>query len=251
MTVVGVLRRNDPDIKYIHIFLLDEAYETSDAELARALEENPFVTEIDIDPEGDLDVLGYNEEPQWPDWNSFLRVIATRANLEKVALHRDVPYDERRCASAGVDRSILRAIQQNTSVRCVDLMSARLPADVSTFLDNASSITSLKLYACDMEPGEREQGASSLAAALQRNTNIETLELNSLEDIYALPILESLRSNTSLKTFIWEGGVWDEELALALQRLLESTTSIQTIELDDPFVQRRYISTACSSHHKQ
>ena len=43
-----------------------------------------------------------------------------------------------------------------------------------------------------MEAAEREQGARSLAVALQRNTNIERLELSNLEDIYAIPILEGL-----------------------------------------------------------
>ena len=69
----------------------------------------------------------------------------------------------------------------------------RLSADdISMFVDTASSITSFSLDGCDMEPSEREQGTRILAAALQRNTNIETLELGELEDIYAVPILRGL-----------------------------------------------------------
>jgi len=44
MTVVGALRRNDPDTKCICIYLLDEAFQTTDEVLAQALEENPFVS---------------------------------------------------------------------------------------------------------------------------------------------------------------------------------------------------------------
>ena len=83
-----------------------------------------------------------------------------------------------------------------------------------------------------MEPAEREQGARDLAAALQRNTNIETLELEDLEDIYTVPILEGLRSNVSVKTFIFSPGESISDAALpCIQHLLESTTSIQRFEL--------------------
>ena len=77
--MVGVteeLRRNDPERTRFYIPLRDER---SDAALAQALEQNPFVTEINVDLEG--------EEQRSADyWNSLLRVIATRANLETVKL---------------------------------------------------------------------------------------------------------------------------------------------------------------------
>ena len=221
MTVVGALRRNDPERTRFCILLRDER---SDADLAQALEQNPFVTDITLDLDG----------VQRSDWTSLLRVIATRANLETVKLQGSV-WRAERSARAALVKSILQAIQQNTAIRSVDMRWLRLSTDISTFVDNASSITSFSLYRCDMEPTERELGASSLAAALQHNTNIETLELSRLDDFYAIPILESLRINTSVKTFIWKGYVWDDvwtdETGPALQRLLESTTSIQRFEL--------------------
>ena len=162
---------------------------------------------------------------------------------------------EQRNAPAGLVRAFLRAIQQNTSIRSVELRWLRLPTDISTFVDNASSITSFSLYNCDMDPAERQQGARSLAVALQRNTNIETLELSSLEDIYAVPILEGLRSNTSLKTFVFSGTALtdiSDATSHALHQLLESTTSIQRFELnEDGFPWREVASPDCSRHHKQ
>ena len=217
MSVVEELRQNDPAMKSIRILL---HVEPSDAELARALEQNPFVTEINLDLDGE----------QRADWNSLVHVIATRANLEKVILD-DAYSAEQRNARAGLVRAFLHAIRQNTALRSVEMRWLRLPTDISAFVDNASSIASFKLFDCDMEPAEREQGARDLAAALQRNTNIETLKLRSLEDIYAVPILESLRSNTSLKTLIWKENALADETGPALQRLLESTTSIQRFEL--------------------
>ena len=219
MSIVEELRQNDPARKSIRI---DLHYERSDADLAQALEQNPFVTDI---------VLNLHNVQQ-TDWNSFLRVIAMRANLGKVEL-RDTPGSpEDRTAPAALVRSILRAIQQNTAIRIVELTWLRLPTDISTFLDNASSITSFCLDTCNMDPAERQQGARDLAAALQRNTNIETLKLIRMEDIYIIPILEGLRSNTSVKTFMFSAAThFSDAASHALQRLLDSTTLIRRFEL--------------------
>jgi len=181
-----------------------------------------------------LDLEG--EQQQRDDWNSLLGVIATRANLEKVKLRDAVSVDQRNAPTALVC-SILLALQQNTAIQNVELRWLRLPTDISTFVDNMSSITSFSLYDCDMAPAEREQGARNLAVALQRNTNIQSLKIVELDDIYAVPILESLRSNTSVKALIFSPASSTtntlDEVSHALQELLESTTSIQRFELFD------------------
>ena len=197
--------------------------EPSDAALAQALEQNPFVTDI---------VVNVDRE-QRANWHSLLGVIATRANLEEVRLHDAIPA-ERRNTSAGLVRAFLRAIQQNNSIRSIELLWLRLPIDISTYVDTASSITMFILCDCDMEPAEREQGTRSLALALQRNTNIEILRLSRLEAIYAVPILEVLGSNVSLKTFVFSpppSRHVSDASAHALHQLLKSTTSIQIFEL--------------------
>ena len=219
MSVARWLRRNDPAGTSIYILLHRE---TSNDDLAQALAQNPFVTEVH------MDLVGV----QQTDWDSLMRVIATRANLEKVKLW-DTVRAERRHAPAALVCALLHAIQRNTAIRNVQLQWLCLPTNISTFLDNASSITSFCLDKCDMESSDGQQGARSLAAALQRNTNIETLRLMWLKDIYAVPILEVLGSNTSVKTFVFTP-VFDPNVVAtshALQRLLESTTSIQKFEL--------------------
>ena len=112
--------------------------ETDADDLAQALEQNSFVTDIVLDLEG---------EGQRTDLDSLLRIIAARANLEKVEL-QDAESVEERTAPAGLVRAFLRAIQQNTAIRSVGLSWLRLPTDISTFLDNASSITSFRLLDC-------------------------------------------------------------------------------------------------------
>jgi len=101
MSVVDALRQNDPArTRFFHIRLREE---TSD--LAQALEQNQFITDIGLDM----------REEQRTDWDSLLCVIATRANLEYVDL-KDLPY-----APTALVRSILRAMQQNTAIRTVEL----------------------------------------------------------------------------------------------------------------------------------
>jgi len=224
VSVIEKLRQNDPDKTAINIVLRDE---TSDADLAQALEQNPFVTTIRLDVEGE----------QRAEWNSLLHVIATRDNLEKVLVgDRDrvwADLSDAPAAPAALVPSILQAIQQNTAIQNVDLWSLRLPTNIALFVNTASSIKTFSLCYCDMEPAEREQGASSLAAALQRNRTIESLHLSRLKDIYTISTLEGLRSNAFLKTLIFslrrnESGA----IFHGLQRLLESTTSIKRLDLD-------------------
>jgi len=220
MSVIPQLRHHNPTIMSMRSIRIQLRHETSDLDLAQALQQNPFVTDIVMELEA----------VQQTAWDSLLHVIATRANLESVKV-QDTFITERRNAPAALIRAFLQAIQRNTSIQSVVLCTIFLPTDISTFVDNASSITSFRLLDCDME-----QGASrDLAAALQRNTNIESLELYKLNDIYTILILEGLRSNDFLKTFIFTRAYFEPEVSdatsHALQHLLESTTSIQKFEL--------------------
>jgi len=220
MSVVDALRQNNPALKQIVIRLRDE---TSDADLARALQLNTFVMAVSVD----------FERVQLADWGGFLRVIAARENLVNVAF-RDADSEEERSASPALVSAILQTIQQNTAIQSIHLIRLNLPTYISRFVDTASSIKAMVLLKCDiMAPSvEREQGAQDLAAALERNTNIEHLDIQFLDDIYAIPILQGLRSNVSL-TSLAIGGNSSFSLAAshAIQQLFESNTSIQALEL--------------------
>ena len=159
MSVVDLLRRNDPTTTSIRIWLHGEP---SDAELALALDQNPIITAITVSLEAAQD---------W-NWDSLLRVIETRDNLENVSLVGGASAG--RNAPAAFILAFFRAIQQNAYIRFVGLFSLRLPADISTLVEIASSIKTFVLLRCVMEPAEREQGARDLAMALQRNTSIQT-----------------------------------------------------------------------------
>jgi hypothetical protein len=84
-----------------------------------------------------------------------------------------------------------------------------------------------------MEAHEQERGAQELAAALQRNTNILTLSLGDVEDVFLLPILSGLELNTHIETLILIFGVEDLSRAAAtgIQRLVESTATIDELKL--------------------
>jgi len=118
MSVVHRLRLNNPARTRFSILLRGE---TSDANLAQALEQNPFVADIVLDLDG----------VQRTDWDSLLRVIGTRANLETMKVW-DPMFAERRSTCnvpAALVRSILRAIQRNSSIQKVDLRYLRLPTN--------------------------------------------------------------------------------------------------------------------------
>ena len=216
MSAIDRLRQNRPARTSFCIALRDER---SDAELAQALEQNPFVTEIDLNLNG----------ARHTNWNSLLLVLSTRANLETVIL-RDGDWGVERNAPVGLVRSILRAIQQNSAVQRVDLNWLRLPIEI---VDTASSITSLSLFSCILEPSvDRDQGPRDLADALQRNTNIKRLQLAYLDEVCNFAILQGLQSNTSLETLVF-GHHFSDATAEAMQQLLESTRSIRTVGLRD------------------
>jgi len=221
MSVVDSLGENDPARTGITISLRNEP---SDADLAQALQHNPFITAITVNLEG-VQTTNLN-------WGDFLRVIETRGNLVKVTLMDAIHVSP---APAAFVSAILRAIQQNAAIRSVMMATLCLPINLCSFVDTASSMTSFSLCCCVMEPVEREQGTRDLAVALQRTTNINTMEIVQLNDIYAIPILQGLRSNISLKNlFIGSVRDFSTATAQAIQQLLESTTSIQTIELSSP-----------------
>jgi len=226
MSVVEELRRNDPARDpWIRIALRD--HEDSKADLAQALEQNLFVTEIRFDLAG----------VRTTDWETLLRVIVMRENLGKVTLRGGLlefyAEEERNNALPTLVWAFLRSIQQNNSIRAVDLEFLILPADVSTFLDSATSITMLVLKHWAFAPTQRDYATRDLAVALQRNTNIEHLKINFLGDIYAIPVLQALQSNVSLKdleiTKCMNAFFADDAPAIAfsaIQQLLESSTSI-------------------------
>ena len=108
-------------------------------------------------------------------------------------------------------RPILQAIQQNNSVRFVELCGNFFsPEDLCSFLDAAVHVTDLTLHNCVLTGGEH--GARDVAGALQRNTNIVTLKLCWI-DAFLDPILEGLVLNTSVKNLVLSATVPFQEAA--------------------------------------
>jgi hypothetical protein len=166
---LALLRRNDPRETFVNIHLSDS---TDDDELSEAFQANNHVNCINL----------YLYRGSWIGtdnyWASLLRVIATRGNQKQLNLHDDIDSEDR--ISPEQIAPFLLAMQQNPKVQTVQLSRLRLSGDsMASFLDNATSVTTLDIYDCGMEaPG----GALAIAAALQRNTNIQRLELCHLDE---------------------------------------------------------------------
>jgi len=188
-------------------------YENDDAALAQALEQNPYVWRVQLRP-------NRRNAPR----DSLLRVLATRGNLENFIL---VDYQSEESI-----RPILQAIQQNTSIRIFKYQGDRFTAqDLCSFLDIAVHVSELTLQDCQLNWGA--QGVRDIVAAFQRNTNIETLKLLHWSTSLA-PILEGLVLNTSVKSLAvsaYYAGTFSEAARNSLRSLLESTGSIQHLEL--------------------
>jgi hypothetical protein len=150
------LRQNDPSETVVEILLRD----FSDNELSEALQSNTFVVDVTVDLSG----LANNAT----NWNSLLRILATREKLVKVCI---LDEDERGARNPPERVTpFLLAIQQNPSLKWLDLAYLDLSGDsMASFVDTATSIAILELSCCCMKA---LGGASAVAAALQCNTHI-------------------------------------------------------------------------------
>ena len=206
-----------------------------DAAIAHALEQNQYVSKV---------LLRLTQRDA--NWDHLYRVLATRGNLVHFVLF-DHPAAPVR-APAERSRPILQAIQQNASVRFVELNHNFLSSeDLCSFLDAAVDVTDLTLNCCDLTVGEH--GARDVAVALQRNTNIVKLKLCWI-DAFLVSILEGLVSNTCVRDFVLETRSLSEAASNALKGIFESSTgSIQRLELVGIRFNGTIIPTSSSGAH--
>jgi Ran GTPase-activating protein (RanGAP) involved in mRNA processing and transport len=219
--LLALLRRNDPSQTSVNINLSSFS---DDDELSQALQANDHVNEIHL--------YWYNLgwENIISNWDSLLRVIATRQTLETVDLYghrirsdRVVPF--------------LLAFQQNPSIQTVQFSRLRLSGDLfAEFLDTATSVTTLQLWSCDMvAPG----GALAVATALQHNKNIRRLELNYGRDRCLTLFVRGLASNMTMLELVLVGSYSSGlslDLSLTVASLLKSNMAIQQLELKLDYV---------------
>ena len=206
------LRENNPQRTSIYI---DLNTETDDAVIAQALEQNPFISYVNLRP-----------AQRNANWDHLFRVLATRGNLVHFVLYDHTALSRR--APTERIRPILQAIQQNASVQGVEFRFSNLrPEELCSFLDAGHHVTDLTLFATG-----GAQDARAIAEALQRNTNIVTLKLVAIGRLLDT-VLEGLVSNTCVRKLVLEVDFLEEAARNALQGLLESTRSIQYFELGD------------------
>ena len=216
--VVTLLRRNDPSVSEIHIVLSED----QDAdELVRALEQNEYIT--------CLKLFFGGVDASSTQWGRLLRIIATRVNLKAIRLTDSAEPSQR--VPATFLLPFLHAIQQNESIELVIFWRLRISGDdIASFLDTASTLVEVHISTCELAPAGRRQGVGALAAALRRNTNIQTLALCNLDDVVFLPILQGLQQSNTTLTGLKVLPV-SAASCLAIRSLLEHTSSVKALVL--------------------
>jgi len=242
---IALLRQNDPSQKYVFINLTEETVDAAPVqELAQALEENDYVNEIHLKFTTLHPPPPPQQQQQQHRLGDLLRVLATRQKLETVRF--STPRERRGFAPnrrtrrnsriTEVHAMILRAVRENPRVQALELERCNFGVGeidggelISSLLDTASSpLKKIRLTACGMTTQVEE----TIKASLQRNTNLRklTLDFGSLT-----PILQGLETNTHLQVLSLRGRQrFGQETSLAIQRLLERTTSIWCFELHRP-----------------
>jgi hypothetical protein len=214
---IARLRRNNPSETDFKTCL---SHFSDDDDLTEALRTNDHVNDIFLCL-GELPDIDSN-------WDSLLRALATRENLEKVSLNDDHREDGTRNPPERVTPFLL-AMQQNPSMHTVRLEDLQLSGDsIASFLDTAAFVTTLELVGCDMEaPGSLR----AVAAALKRNTNIQRLELTPRNGyVGMLPIANSLAAKASPLEFFSVGCIISRNMCMALIASIPAM-QVRTLEL--------------------
>lgn len=179
MSVVEILRRNDPARSHITIHLCEEE---SEDEVAQALEQDESTTSL---------CLNLCDDGRNRNWDALLRVLQTRENLVNVTLGNSANHQHQ---NTQMNRQFLLAVQENPAIQSVLLVELRLSrGDMGAFLNNAS-VTKFSLYDCNVEPADTAQDAQILETAIQRSGNLYYLTLNKMDGAYLLSTLRGLKS---------------------------------------------------------
>lgn len=176
-----------------------------------------------------------------PNWDPLLEQLRSRdCLLEEVEIRCHTP--PRRLFPL-FRNQLFQALQRNSSLtklrlHCLHFTSENTEGIVS-FLDAAPALTDLSMSMCTTPDATNTR---NIAAALQRNNRIQTLNLDQCDDDIVCPILQSLASSDS--TSCWTKisyrlsriGIQEisEPIAEAMVQYLESpTATIQCFQLED------------------
>jgi hypothetical protein len=216
--VLGLFRRDDPTgtATSVDIHLRD----ISDDALSNALRKNKHVKKIALH----LDCLGNHDAGR----DRLLCVIKSLVKLDEVQLIDEVCRTKRRTPPDQVT-PFLVAIQKTPRVQTVELSYLQLAGNsLASFVDTATSVTTLKINGCRIKCSEGEERAS--ADALRRNRNIQRLRLQNLDSSAMILLLNSLTSNKSVTELVLSRYSILPDVSSVVGRLLESTTAIQRVK---------------------
>ena len=223
---INSLRRNDPNETDLFLIMEELALPGGAGELANALETNEHVKHFHFSglPSTATDIAGLDQ---------LLDVLESRKMLESVEFYEG--------HWGLIANRILRSFRRNSALQTVEFCFSEIDVvEVVAFLDAAGSLTKFILYDSgfventEVQGGQGDDASVELAKALQRHTNIETLDLEGLDDSLLIPILQRLGNSVKvLKCSIWATrNVVDGDMACsrAIQDLLSSTTSLRKFD---------------------
>lgn len=194
MAVDGLIRslqRNDPGRKYYHIILDNFENNNQVAQLAQALHGNDCAIEFHFECNP-----GIQNDWNTPlNWDPLLRELETRDKLESIYI-RDTDFDG---LVPLVRQQIFQALRRNANLRKLIVSDFKFSSNNSdgfvSFLDSSPGLTDLLLFRCRADDRASPQ---AVAAALQRNTRIQSLDLHAVQPSIFCPIFQSLAASGGL-----------------------------------------------------
>jgi hypothetical protein len=133
-------------------------------------------------------------------WDSLLREIESRAILEEVKIKGYPPSAENSNLMPLYRDQLFPALQRNHNIESCKFENVDLSLEedeIATYIEGATYLQDLVFRNCSCDSHE----AGRLATALQRTTNIVTLELRGCEgNLFVCPLLQGLASPDSRST---------------------------------------------------
>jgi len=184
------LNRSENSV-YIRLFRFRDEAEVADlAQLGTDLHAAEFIVKnitLNFGGEGDLAL-------EARDWRPLLEEIETREHLESVVIS-GIPTGMQHLP---LFARIFQALQRSStnirslSLRNADFSDSNIASPIVSYLDSVPNLTELTLFACS--DGSETK---NIAAALQRNSNIQFLCLDQCRDELTIPIFQKLAFSES------------------------------------------------------
>jgi hypothetical protein len=136
-------------------------------------------------------------------------------------------------SDASVVLRFIAPASRNSLIKEIRLIFLNIPTDsLESYLCHSKNLTKFAMESTSIEVAYGVSKAQAIAAFSQ-NKAIEQLILCNLEESILIPLLNHLKSNTSIKQLdiSWLYAVISDQVSKSIQQLLKESATLQTIEL--------------------